>query len=187
MEKLKQYFTSLGFDDDTVSKICSSFRRLDLPRGGFFVQTDVISTSLAFLEDGQLRYYSVDANGEERTTYISLPNTFVASLLSLLNEMPARENIVAVTSSKLWIIHKKDLLHLRDSIPAFKDFYIGLLEWQICCIDKGKFDLITLTAEQRYEKLLKEEPEVIRQVPLQYIASMLGITPRHLSRLRGKI
>lgn len=44
-----------------------------------------------------------------------------------------------------------------------------------------------LSAEQRYEKLLKDEPELLQQVPLQYIASMLGITPRHLSRLRNKM
>jgi hypothetical protein len=62
-----------------------------------------------------------------------------------------------------------------------------MLEWQICCIDKGKIDLITLSAEDRYAKMMKEEPEILQQVPLQYIASMMGMTPRHLSRLRGKM
>lgn len=116
-----------------------------------------------------------------------MSNSFVASLLSLLKELPARENIRALTSCKLWVIEKKDLLALKNKNNAFKDFYVSLLEWQICCIDKAKFDLITMTAEQRYEKLLREEPTVLQQVPLQYIASMLAITPRHLSRLRAKV
>jgi CRP-like cAMP-binding protein len=109
----------------------------------------------------------------------------VASLLSYITETPARENIRALTNSVLWVIQKNDVVELQNQIPKFKDFYIKLIEWQICCIDKAKFDLITLTAEQRYQKVITEEPELLQQVPLQYIASMLGITPRHLSRLRN--
>ncbi len=187
MEKLKQYFQSVGFNKDQAFKIASKFSRKVLAKGEYFVKSEIISKSLAFVEEGQLQYYSIDANGEERTTYISLANSFVASLLSFLNEVPPRENIRALTQSTIWLIQKEDLIRLKNEIEGFKDFYISLLEWQICCIDKGKFDLITLTAEQRYEKILKEEPEILKQVPLQYIASMLAITPRHLSRLRAKI
>ncbi|AEE52806.1 putative transcriptional regulator, Crp/Fnr family [Haliscomenobacter hydrossis DSM 1100] len=187
MDNFIKYFQSVGFADDEAPKIASAFKPVELNKGDFFVKAEKVSKSLAFLESGQLQYYSLDTNGEERTTYISLPNTFVASLLSFLNEIPARENIRALTHSKIWTISKDDLTQLKNEVPSFKDFYIGILEWQICCIDKGKFDLITLTAEQRYEKLLKEEPALLQQVPLQYIASMLGMTPRHLSRLRAKV
>lgn len=187
MEKLIGYFQSAGFTVKEANRIASAFKQQELDKGDFFVKEEKISRSLAFLEEGQLQYYSIDANGEERTTYISLPHTFVASLLSFLNEVPSRENIRALMHSKLWIISKDDFTILKNELPSFKDFYIGLLEWQICCIDKGKFDLIALTAEQRYEKLLREEPELLQAVSLQYIASMLGMTPRHLSRLRAKI
>lgn len=158
-----------------------------MKKGDYFVKEGIISRSLAFLEKGQMQFYSIDTQGEERTTYISLPNTFVASLLSFLREIPARENIRSLTNAVLWTISKEEFNHLKDEIPGYKDFYIALLEWQICCIDNGKIDLITLSADRRYEKLMKEEPELMQQVQLQYIASMLGVTPRHLSRLRSKI
>jgi len=186
MEKLIQYFQHLGFADDEVAKIAHAFTRKEMDKGDFFVQEEKTSRSFAFLEQGMLQYYSTDAKGDERTTYVSLPGTFVASLLSFLNEIPARENIRALTPAVLWTIAKDDFNQLKRDVPNFKDFYIGLLEWQICCIDKGKFDLITLSAEERYEKLLREEPDLLQQVPLQYIASMIGVTPRHLSRLRAK-
>ena len=76
---------------------------------------------------------------------------------------------------------------LLNEIPAFKDFYIGLLEATLCGIDASRYDLIVLTAEQRYEKMLKNEPHLLLQIPLQHLASMLAVTPRHLSRIRSKI
>ena len=76
---------------------------------------------------------------------------------------------------------------LQKEIAGFNDFYIGILEWQICCIDESRLDAIMLSAQERYEKMLAKEPILIREIPLQYLASILGVTPRHLSRIRGKI
>ncbi|WP_298148847.1 Crp/Fnr family transcriptional regulator [Flavobacterium sp.] len=186
MEQLAAYFKNVGFSDSESDKISGFFKLTQFEKGDFFVTEGKKSMQLGFLEVGRFQYYSFNEMGEERTTYISLPNTFVASLLAYLTETPARENIRALSTSSLWTIEKKEVESLKEQLPKFKDFYISLIEWQICCIDKAKFDLITLTAEQRYNKLLREEPLLLQEVPLQYIASMLGITPRHLSRLRSK-
>jgi CRP-like cAMP-binding protein len=187
METVKSYFQRVGFDDIHSEKISHRFHRKQFNKGDYFVEEGKVALHMGFIETGQFQYYSITESGEERTTYISLPNTFVASLLTYLTETPARENIRALTNTLVWVINKKDVVDLQHQIPGFKDFYIQLIEWQICCIDKAKFDLITLSAEQRYEKVMREEPELLQQVPLQYIASMLGITPRHLSRLRKKM
>lgn len=186
MEKLQFYFSNAGFSDMETTEITSFFKRREFEKGQHFVNEGKLSSEFGFLEKGQFQYYSFNELGEERTTYISLPDTFVASLLAYLTEAPARENIRALTNATLWIIQKKDVDFLKSKFSKFKDFYISIIEWQICCIDKAKFDLITLTAEQRYQKLFKDEPVLLQEVPLQYIASMLGITPRHLSRLRNK-
>ena len=186
MENLTAYFQSAGFNQNESEMVASCFQQRKFEKGEYFVKEGRVSAQLGFVAAGQFQYFSTTEQGEERTTYISLPNTFVASLLTYLTEKPARENIRALTNASLWVIDKQDVQLLQNEVSTFKDFYIKLLEWQICCIDKAKFDLITLTAEQRYEKILQEEPELLQQVPLQYIASMLGITPRHLSRLRNK-
>ena len=187
MKTLKSYFQSVGFDNIETDKITSSFKLQLFDKGDFFVKEGKTSLQMGYIEKGQFQYFSITEQGEERTTYISLPNTFVASLLTYLTEAPAKESIRALTNAILWVIDKKDVIALQNQIPSFKDFYIRLIEWQICCIDNAKFDLVILTAEQRYKKLMREEPELLQQVPLQYIASMLGITPRHLSRLRNRI
>ncbi len=186
MEKIKLYFTNIGFDDIESDLIVSNFKLRLFNKGDLFVREGEKSLLLGFIETGQFQYYSVTDQGEEKTTYIALQNTFVASLLTYLTETPARENIRALVNTRLWVVEKQAVLKLQNQIPAFKDFYIKLIEYQICCIDKSRLDFVTLTGEQRYEKFCKEEPDMLQQVPLQYIASMLGITPRHLSRLRKK-
>lgn len=186
MERLNSYFIQSGFDEATSLEISGYFEKKTLDKGDHFVEAGKVASKLAFLASGQCQYYSISSEGDERTTYISLPNTFVASLFSFLNEVPAQESIRALTAVTLYEIPKKHVLLLMEEIRGFQTFYTKILEFQICCIDKNRLDFITLTAEQRYEKLLREEPELFQQVPLQYIASMLGMTPRHLSRLRAK-
>ena len=48
-------------------------------------------------------------------------------------------------------------------------------------------DYLSLSPEERYRKMTEESPKLLKNVPLRYIASMLGITPETLSRIRNKV
>ncbi|WP_258932283.1 hypothetical protein [Flavobacterium oreochromis] len=54
-------------------------------------------------------------------------------------------------------------------------------------IDDYRIDLLALTPEERYKKLLENEPKLLNEVPLHYLASFLGISNRHMSRIRKSI
>lgn len=186
LENLKAYFSSQGFTTAEIDLIASSFEQKLIRKGDFFVQEGKTSRFLGFIDKGFLQYY-INLDGEEKTTYSVGDSNFVVSLVSFFKQIPARENIRAVMDTSLWIIEKSDLTKLQNLIPAFKDFYIGILEWQICCIDESRLDSLVLSAQERYLKMLNKEPEIIRKIPMQYLASILGITPRHLSRIRNEI
>lgn len=186
MENLKLYFESLGFKEESLEVIIDAFEIKEFKKNDFIVVEGKVSRQIGIVKNGMLHYYTVK-EGEVKTHYISVTNTWFASLLSFLSEAPAIENITALTNSSLYMISKGNLKKLIAEVPGFKDFYIGLLEVSICGIDEDRHDLIVLTAEQRYEKMLKKEPHLLRQIPLQFLASMLGVTPRHLSRIRGTI
>lgn len=183
---MSDFFQQQGFPEQEAQVIANTFTHKFLPKGDFFVQEGKTSKHLGFIEYGFLQYY-VLFNGEEKTTYSTGAGNFVASLISFLLQKPAEENIRAVLDSSLWLLDRAGLQHLQQSIPRFKDYYIRLLEWQICCIDESRLDAILLNAQQRYEKMLTKDPELFQQIPLQYLASILGVTPRHLSRIRGKV
>ena len=186
LESLKKYLLITGLPPEDVSLVAGQFSLHKISKGDFFVQEGKISKYLGFLEKGFLQYY-VNIEGVEKTTYSSGANNFVASLVSFLRQLPSKENIRAAVDSEIWVIDNTNLRKLQNEIPSFKSFYIDLLEWQICCIDESRLDAIMLNAQERYEKMLSKEPALIQQIPLQFLASILGITPRHLSRIRNKI
>ena len=78
----------------------------------------------------------------------------------------------------------KDLI---ENNKAFHQFYYNVIEKQICLIDDYRIDLLTLTPEERYKKLLATEPKLLQEVPLHYLSSFLGISSRHMSRIRKNI
>lgn len=186
MEKLKKYFETIGFKGNDLEQIMASFELKSYKKNDFVLKEGKISQHIGFVESGMFQYY-VLIDGEERTTYISIENTFFSSVLSFVSETPALENVRALTDSSMSLISRVQLKRLVNDMPRFKDFYINLLESTVCGIDASRHDLIVLTAEQRYAKMLKDEPYLLQQIPLQHLASMLGVTPRHLSRIRNNI
>lgn len=186
MENLILYFKSIGFTEDNLDTIVDAFEIREFKKNDFIVTEGKVSSYIGIVKNGMLHYYTLK-DGEEKTHYISTTNTWFASLLSFISEAPALENITALVDTSVYTISKTNLKKLVQDVPGFKDFYIGLLEVSICGIDEDRHDLIVLTAEQRYAKMLKKEPHLLHQIPLQYLASMLGVTPRHLSRIRGTI
>jgi CRP-like cAMP-binding protein len=186
MLKVKTYFDSIGFAGNDLEKILHAFELQTFKKNDFIVEEGKTSRHIGFVETGMFQYYVIK-DGEERTSYVSIENTFFASVLSFISETPSLENVKALVDSSISMISKTNLKMLLNEIPAFKDFYIGLLEATICGIDASRYDLIVLTAEERYEKMLTHEPHFLQQIPLQHLASMLGVTPRHLSRIRSKI
>jgi CRP/FNR family transcriptional regulator, anaerobic regulatory protein len=186
MEKVTKYFEAIGFAGDDLEKILNAFELQSFKKNDFIVEEGKTSRYIGFVETGMFQYYVIK-DGEERTNYVSIENTFFASVLSFISETPSLENVKALMDSSISMISKTNLKMLLNEIPAFKDFYIGLLEATLCGIDASRYDLIVLTAEERYEKMLTNEPHFLQQIPLQHLASMLGVTPRHLSRIRSKI
>jgi signal-transduction protein with cAMP-binding, CBS, and nucleotidyltransferase domain len=186
MERLRKYFENCGFNENDLSLILGAFRLEEFRKEEFFLKRGKLNHYLGFVEKGVFLHY-IQKDDELRATYVSIENTFISSRLGFENDTLAIENIQALTNCIVSVISKEDLRALTAQIPKFKDFYIGFLERSINMLDSNRQDMIVLSGEERYAKLLKKEPNLLQAVPLRYLASMLGITPRHLSRIRKNI
>ncbi len=188
-QKLEHYLKRIINDpisQSELSIILDAFSFLALKKNDFFVQEGQICQYFCFLESGILQH-SIEIAGEEKTTYLALNNSCTTALKSFLHKNPSRKNIKALSHCNLWVIDVKTFNHLLQHNKAFYTFYYNLIENQIFLIDDYRIDLLTLSPEERYQKLLTNEPKLLQEVPLHYLSSFLGISKRHMSRIRREI
>ena len=189
MEILKNYLQSIINDSSLhkeINEIATTFKHYTLAKNSYFVAKESVCKYFCFIESGILQH-SISTEGEEKTTYLALKNSCTSSLKSFLQKSPSRKNIKALSTCSLWIITLEDFKYLLKNNTAFYQFYFNLIERQIFLIDDYRIDLLTLSPEERYQKLLTNEPELLQKVPLHYLASFLGISTRHMSRIRKNI
>jgi CRP-like cAMP-binding protein len=137
-----------------------------------------------FLEEGFMRAFAHDLNGNDITTSFYSANQVIFEVSSFFNRSISRENIQALTDCKCWVITYEQLNTLFHSIPEFRDFGRSILVKAFSALKVRTLSMITETAEERYAALLKTNPEIFQYAPLKHIATYLGITDSSLSRIR---
>lgn len=171
---------------ELIVKARASFQVLHLKKNEFFAKEAEVCQHFCFVESGILQH-SIEVLDEEKTTYLALRNSVTSSLSSFLLGKPSRKSIKAIADCKLWIVDLNTFKDLIENNKTFHQFYYNVIEKQICLIDDYRIDLLTLTPEERYRKLLATEPKLLQEVPLHYLSSFLGISSRHMSRIRKNI
>ena len=182
---IKSFLNEDNLDND-LNAILDEFTFLSLKKNSFFTKEGKVCNYFCFVESGILQH-AITVSGEEKTSYLALKNSVTSSLNSFLNKVPSRKSIKALSDCDLWIVDLETFQELIKNNKAFQQFYYNLIEKQICLIDDYRIDLLTLTPEERYKKLLANEPNLLQEVPLHYLASFLGISSRHMSRIRSNI
>ena len=175
----------LDVNDKTFCK--QYFETITVNRNTIIEDQEKIPLFLYFIDKGFMRLFYYDENGDEITTYLCSPNGFIASFLNLINQLPATENVECITDCQLLKISRQNLISLIDKSENFKMFSLSIFEKVMALSQIRANDLATLTAELRYKKMIAEQPHLLQNIPIQYIASFLGIKPQSLSRIRRQI
>lgn len=140
--------------------------------------------TLYFVGKGALRiYYYKDTT--DITESFEFENAFVARAESLFSGMPSRKAIQAIEDSELVAINSVKLFQLFESHHPVETFFRKLIEKSYVRMVNRLESLQFHTAAERYMELIREQPDVVKRVPLKMIASYLGITPESLSRIRA--
>ena len=150
----------------------------------YFIKEGETCKQVAFILSGSLRSYYISDKAEEITYCITFPNNLMTAYSSFLTGQPTQENIQAITQTELLIIPKGKIETLVQQNPNWIYFLKIIAEQQYIELEKRIFQLQKSDAAKRYADLMKNQPEYIQKIPLQYLASYLGISQRHLSRIR---
>lgn len=166
----------------------ASIRQLFKP---VFVQKDTILEMAGhvpqyhnFIVSGYMRNFHLDKDNNEITTDLNDGSRFFTSYFHFTNRTVSNENLQCITDCELLRISRDDVELGAKHSSTQKDYTIQILQKHLEEDKQRITDMTNLSAEDRYKKFLKEKPTIIRHVPLRYVASYLGITQRHLSRLR---
>jgi CRP-like cAMP-binding protein len=187
MVALRHYIQGMvEFPDEELDTILSHFEPMHLPAGEYFVDEGTVCDHIGFIVRGNMRSY-YEINEEEVTKSVLPRHHIVTAHSSFSMRKPSLEYIQSITDTDLLVIDHKNMYALYDRFHRWERLGRIILE-QIYGHTEGRVvAFLAMSAEERYRKMLEEDPQIVRNVPLRFIASMLGITPETLSRIRAKV
>ncbi|TDX12700.1 Crp/Fnr family transcriptional regulator [Flavobacterium sp. S87F.05.LMB.W.Kidney.N] len=155
-----------------------------LKKGELLLTENQVCNEIVFIKKGILRSFFINHKGDEITICFAFENEFMASFASFITEEKAEESIQALADTELQVLDRKSLEELYKSSFNWQETGRKLTELEFVNLQKRMISFQKLSGAQRYEELYKNQKKYIELIPLQYLASYLGITPRHLSRIR---
>jgi len=168
----------------TSEEIARNFAPKEIIKNDFLLKEGKIANDYFFLENGFMRAFAYDTEGNDITTNFYSSGQVVFEVSSFFNRTLSKENIQAVDDCTGWYITYEQLNILFHSLPEFRDFGRSILVKGFAALKVRMLSMITETAEQRYDTLLKVNSEIFQHAPLKHIATYLGITDTSLSRIR---
>ncbi len=155
-----------------------------LSPGDFFLKEGKTCHHIGMVTRGMCRYYYHTAEGQV-TRWVSLQDDFITSLTSFITQLPSQENIQAMKETEILLMPRERWLAVYEQHEFIRRFWTKNIEANYIGMEQRVFNLIAKPAEARYAWMQEHQPRFIQEVPDKYLASMLGINPRHLSRIRA--
>jgi CRP-like cAMP-binding protein len=183
----EQFRNKFQLDDDKWNEYIDCFHRIEVPAKTILLKEGEVSKKMFLIEKGGIRAW-FNNNGKDITSQFFFENETVGSIESFRKNIPSQTTIETIEPSILWWIHKTDLNRIIEEIkeiPQLRDMLIDKIFERTFDYMKYFFSMVKNTPQERYINLLKERPEIIKRVPQHYIASYLGISTVHLSRLKS--
>jgi CRP-like cAMP-binding protein len=186
--KICGYIKARGiFVNDAEQEIFRSVtRHRIISRGTVIMEQGRPVESLYFLNEGIVRLYRVH-NEVDHTLGLISSNDFISTPLYLANGAPSTCALEALTDIDVLEWGKEEMNIIRKEFHHGYELEMAIMDRLLTWLQDGQINAICLSAEERYLKLMEEQPEVIRSVPLKYIASFLGIHQDSLSRIRKQV
>ncbi|UII28291.1 cyclic nucleotide-binding protein [Fulvivirga maritima] len=187
MTALEQYITTFfgEIPKADLKTIVSLFNHSTIKKGEYLLHPGHVCDKLSFVHEGLLRQFVATAE-KDITQWISTTGYFSGDLSSYITEAKSELTIQALVDTEISYISKHDYKLLGELVPKWHEIEKGFIIKCFIMMEQRIYRHLSMTAEERYEYYFEHNKELFNQVPLQYIASMLGMSPETLSRIRKK-
>ncbi len=186
MSELKKHITqTFGFTESEYRHVKDFFKPKVILEGDFFLKEGQYVRQMGFVEKGILREF-LYVNDKEVTKWFSTSGYFAVDLSGFLFDQKAKVNYQATTDVELLAISKENYNKISTRVPRWNKLEKMFLAKCFTILENRVVSHLALNAEERYNQLFAFNPTLFNQVPLNQIASMLGMTAETLSIIRKK-
>lgn len=142
---------------------------------------------ILFVAEGLLRFYYPGVDGRETNKAFVVEGEFAGAVASAQLGVPLLYGIEALETTTVLASSYRAFSELMDADPAFERLGRKLAETILARKERKARDLMLKSASERYADLLEARPDLVQRVPLYHLASYLGMTDVHLSRVRREL
>ena len=189
MQQIKAYLDQIAtISNSDWEFFMSKLQPRVIKKKAVFLKLNEIENHISFVESGVVRLFIPKENPEKEITFgFSFKDQFISAYDSFLTRKPSAYELQALTETTLLSITYDDLQEVYQKTQIGN--LIGRLTAERLFLIKSKREqnLLNLPAEELYMKLFKERPKLIKEIPLKYISSYIGVTAQALSRIRKRI
>jgi CRP-like cAMP-binding protein len=173
--------------DEDFGALEPALRVRDLAKGDVFLAAGDRAIEAGTILAGVLREYYPVEDGREVTRNFAGPGDGIGSLSDLISGEPSKSSVAAETHARVAVMPWKVLRAAADHVPSLDRLLAKLTERLYLLKSQREYELLALDAEARYLRFRARFAAIEEQIALKQVASYVGITPEHLSRLRKKI
>jgi CRP-like cAMP-binding protein len=153
----------------------------------YLLQEGDVCKYTAFVEKGALRSYSLHEKGNEHIVQFALEGWWISDQYSVLTGEPSVYNIDALEDSEILLISHASFEDMLEAVPKMEKYFRILMQNSMIAMQRRLVASLSLTAEEKYTRMINAYPDIIQRAPQHMIASYLGITPETLSRIRKQM
>lgn len=179
-ELARRYSTMTHDELDMLESILVPMR---FAKNEMILKEDEVCTNIYWVVRGLVRQFYFK-NDKEVTEYMASENTIVMCIESLFREQPTKLQIKTLEPTVVIALPKADLEAVAMKSVNIQILYRKILEESLI-LSQHHADMLRFeSAQDRYQRLVKDQPQLVLRAPLVYIASYLQMTPETLSRVR---
>lgn len=189
MSKLRSYLEAIvDVDDADWNYFSSRLIKREFSKKSIFLNLGEVENHISFIEKGAVRLFIPKEDEEKEITFgFCMQGEFVSAYDSFLSQTPTLYQLETLMDTTLWSISYTDLQDVYNTTKIGNTVGRFTAERLFLIKSKREQSLLNDTAEQRYINLFQDRPKIIKEIPLKYIASYIGVTPQALSRIRKRI
>ncbi|MCL3781292.1 cyclic nucleotide-binding domain-containing protein [Prolixibacteraceae bacterium JC049] len=182
VESIRRYYP---VSDQSIEELAACFVKKTSPAKELIIEGGKMNNYVYFIESGLCRSYCI-VDDEEVTSWFSSEGDITFALLALYRGEPGFEYVETLEPTTFYCIKIDDLNKLYKTNIEIANWSRVVHQECLLSVQTRRIERLQMAAKERYEILLKEQPALFARVKLSYLASFLGMTPQHLSKMRAE-